>query len=158
MPNYPQSTQNILVAEKLGIRVDRATSALAQGGTIDVFTVSGGAVLVTALVGIVTTVIQTQTDNMKFIGHPATGTDVDLCATSDVTALEVGGSVSLPGVVGTALVKATAGGNTIPSSNSGYILQSGVVIRQSCSASNSGNMKHSLWYIPLDPGASVAAA
>jgi hypothetical protein len=158
MPNYPQSTQNILVAEKLGIRVDKATATLAQSGTLDCFTVTGGDVLVTALVGTVTTIIQAQADNMKFISHPATGTDVDMCAVVDVTGIEVNGSVSLPAAVGTALIKATAGGVSMPAIASGFVVKSGCTIRQSCGSSNTGAMKHSLWYLPLDAGASVAAA
>ena len=157
MPNVNQSTANVLVFEKLGIRVDRATSALAQSSTLDVFTVSGGAVLITALVGTVTTIVQAQATVTKYIAHPAAGTDVDLCATADLTGLEVGGMVTLPNAVGTALIKSTAGANSFTDVR--IIVPAGCVIRQSIAATSStGNMKHSLWYLPLDPGASVAAA
>ena len=155
MPNYPQSTQNILVAEKLGIRVDGATTALAASTTKTVFTVSGGSVLVTGFIATVTTVIQAQANAMKYSGHPTSGTDVDLCTTVETNAAEVGATFVLPALVGSALQKALAGGNNLPACS--VVLKTGTTILQNCAATNTGSIQHTLWYIPLDPGASVAA-
>ena len=58
----------------------------------DIYTqMFGGRVIVNMLLGEVTTVIQTQANNTKLIAHPTSGSDVDLCAVSDIAALEVGG-------------------------------------------------------------------
>ena len=153
--NVNQSTANVLVLEKMGIRVDRATGVLGQTASIDVFTVSGGTVMITGMVGTVTTIIQAQANAVKYIAHPATGTDVDLCATADLNGLEVGGMVALPNAVGTALIKSTAGGNSIADVR--IIAPSGTIIRQNAAASSTGSVKHTIWYIPIDNGAVVTA-
>jgi hypothetical protein len=110
----------------------------------------------TVLLGTVTTVVQAQADNTKYIAHPASGTDVDLCAVKDITGAEVGSLFTLPAAVGSAMLQTTAGGAVFPTLIGAY-LPSGTVVRMSCAASNTGNIRHSMWYIPIDPGASVAA-
>jgi len=154
MPNFPPSTQNILVAEKLGIRVDRAASTLPQGTTGTIFTVSGGRVLITALVGTVTVVLGA-VGNMKYTGHMAAGTDQDLCAVVAAGTAEVGSKFVLPNAVGTALSLFTNGGGDLLQCNK--LLESGATILWSLSLSSTGQMSHTLWYLPLDPGASIAA-
>jgi hypothetical protein len=138
-----------------GVRVDRAASNIAQSGTLDLFTVAGGRVLVWMILGQVTTIIQAQADAVKLIAHPTTGSDVDLCATADINGLEVGGKLSLNGTLATALGKTLAGaaaGLALP-----VIIDPGV-IRMNAAASNTGQIKWTLWYMPIDQGASVVAA
>jgi hypothetical protein len=56
----------------LGQRVDRTTDNIINGE--DLFTISGGRVLVTQIVGEVTTVIESKSVTFKLVANPTTGT------------------------------------------------------------------------------------
>jgi hypothetical protein len=155
MPNYPQSTQNILLAERLGIYVPRALSTLPQGTTTTIYTVSGGRVLVTALMGTVTTLLGA-VGNMNYLAHAAVGTDLALCAVAAAGTAELGSHFVAPAAVGTALILTTAPGALLVQCN--WMLESGTTILWQLSGSSTGAMSHALWYLPIDAGASVAAS
>jgi hypothetical protein len=138
-----------------GVRVDRATAALPQTTQSALFTVTGGRVLVTSIVGEVTTAIQNQANNTKIVANPTAGTDVDLCAVLNVAADEVGCLYGITGLFSDALVGANAGATVVP--RNPVVVPVGT-IDLSCAASNTGSVKWSLTYIPLDDGAAVAAA
>lgn len=138
-----------------GTKVDRATAALPQTTASALFTISGGRVILTSIVGEVTTVIQTQANNTKLVANPTTGTDVDICAVLDITADEVGCLYGITGTFSDALVGANAGATILPARR--VVLPAGT-LDLSCAASNTGSVKWSLTYIPLDDGASVTAA
>ncbi len=139
-----------------GILVSRATATLPQTAAAAIFTVSGGRVLVLGLVGEVTTVIQTQANNTKVKSNPtATGATQDLCAVLNITAHAVGELYTISGTVGDALRNDLLIGNPI--------LQDPLVVSEGdieldCAASNTGSVSWDLIYVPLDNGASVAAA
>lgn len=141
-----------------GIKVQRATAALPQTAAGALFTVTGGKVLITSLVGEVTTVIQTQADATKLTFDPVdAGATQDLCATTDITADAVGTLYSITGTPATALQDAL---NFLPSNKvpaQPIVLKPGSILLD-CAASNTGSVKWDLTYIPLDNGASVAAA
>ena len=141
-----------------GVKVQRATAALPQTSTSTLFTVSGGKVLITSLIGEVTTVIQTQADNTKLTFDPTdAGATQDLCAVLDITADAVGTMYSITGTPATAMQDAL---NFLPSSKvpaQPIVLKPGSILLD-CAASNTGSVKWDLCYIPLDNGASVAAA
>lgn len=141
-----------------GIKVDKATAALPQTTASTLFTVSGGRVIMTGLLGEVTTVIQTQANATKLKSVPTTGTTVDLCATKDITALEVGGFLSLipdldASPFSVALNQQNAGASVLNAV--GIILPIGT-LKLDCAASNTGSVKWSILYVPFDDGASVA--
>ncbi len=141
-----------------GIRVNRATAALPQTAAASLFTVSGGRVAITAILGEVTTVIQTQADNTKLTFDPDdAGATQDLCAVLDITADAVGTVYSITGTPATAMQDAL---NFLPP-NKGLanpvILKPGA-IKLDCGASNTGSVKWTIYYVPLDDGASVVAA
>lgn len=141
-----------------GVKVQRATAALPQTAAGALFTVTGGKVLITSLVGEVTTVIQTQADNTKLTFDPTdAGATQDLCAVLDITADAVGTLYSITGTPATAMQDAL---NFLPSSKvpaQPIVLKPGSILLD-CAASNTGSVKWELTYIPLDNGASVAAA
>lgn len=145
----------IALYQRLGLKVSRATAALPQSTAAALFTVATGRVLVTAIIGQVTTVIQTQTNNAKLIANPTTGTDVDLCATLNISADEVGCLYGITGLFSDALVGANAGAAPFP--RNGIVVPPGT-IDLSCSASSTGSVKWDLYYIPLATGATVTAA
>lgn len=139
----------------LGTKVDRATATLPATATGSLFTVAGGRVLVTSIVGEVTTAIQAQANAVKLVATPTTGSVNDLSGTVDVNALGVGGLLGATGLAGDALVKSTGGG--VSNLRNPVIVAIGA-IGLNTAATNTGSVKWSLTYIPLDNGASVTAA
>jgi hypothetical protein len=139
-----------------GILVERATATLPQTTGAAIFTVSVGRVLILGLLGEVTTVIQTQANATKLVSNPtATGTSQDLCATLDISADAVGEMYTISGTVGDAMRSDLLIGN--PILQNALVVSAGT-IELNCAASNTGSVKWSLLYVPLDDGASVAAA
>lgn len=139
----------------LGIRVNRATAALPQTTAAAIFTITGGRVLLTSIVGEVTTAIQNQANNTKLTANPTTGTSVDMCAVLSTANDEVGCLYSITGTPADAMIGTNAG--LVPAMAKGLILPIGT-IDLDCAASNTGSVKWTLTYIPLDDGAAVAAA
>ena len=92
----PTTGSGVAVLEQW-IHVKVAGRTIPATTTDQIFRVYGGRVLVKALVGEVTTIIQTQLDNLKVSSKKlsdasaAVGTAVDLSANVDITAREVGG-------------------------------------------------------------------
>lgn len=93
----------------LGINVSRLTSNLPATGALNIFTITGGRLLIASLVGEVTTIIQNQACTVKVTSTPLAGTAVDLAAPSaSIANLEVGGRLTLPAVVGSSAVATPA--------------------------------------------------
>jgi hypothetical protein len=138
-----------------GTKVDRATASLPATTQSAIFTVTGGRVLVTSLVGEVTTAIQNQACNLKITANPTTGTDVDIAANLNVQADEAGCLYGITGLFSDALVGANAGATVAP--RNPVVLPVGTLDLVT-SATNTGSVKWSITYVPLDNGASVAAA
>lgn len=138
-----------------GEKVERATAALPQTTAEALFTVAGGRVLVTGIVGEVTTVIQTQANNTKLTANPTTGTSVDLCAVLNISADEVGALYSITGTLTDALAGGVAG--AVALQDRPVVVPAGT-IDLDCAASNTGAVKWTVTYVPLDDGASVVAA
>ena len=139
----------------LGKRVDRATAALPATTAEALFTIAGGRVAITQIVGEVTTVIQTQANNTKLTANPTTGTSVDMCAALDISADEVGCLYGMSGTPADALVGTNAG--LTPGQGVAQVLNVGT-IDLDCAATNTGAIRWTLFYVPLDEGASVVAA
>jgi len=138
-----------------GFKVSKATAALPQTGASALFNVAGGRVMILGIVGEVTVAIQNQANNTKLVANPTTGTSVDICAVLNTAADEVGCLFGITGTFATALVGANAGAGVMCATP--VVVNTGS-IDLDCSASNSGNVKWDLWYLPLDDGAVVTAA
>jgi hypothetical protein len=150
-----QGTQ--LQAVMFGTRVDRSAASLPQTAQTAYFTVSGGRVLVTGILGEVTTVIQGQATTVQLIATPTTGTAVNLSnSTGDINGKEVGATVALANTLGGTLVVNNAGATVLPLVNA-FVVRTGTIDFKT-GASSTGATKWSLWYVPLDASASVAAA
>lgn len=155
MAVYNATTAAALTGTILGTRVDRATAALPQTAAAALFTVTGGRVAIMGILGEVTTVIQTQANNTKLVANPTAGTSVDLCAVLNISADEVGCLYGVTGTVGDALIGVNAGYAPLPARP--LVVAAGT-IDLDCAASNTGSVKWSIWYAPLDDGAVVTAA
>ena len=159
MPTYTPQYMEVVADYRLGLRVDRATDTLPATADEALFNIVGGRVLVTNIIGEVTTAIQNQANATKLKHNPTgTGADVDLCATLDIAADALGTYYSITGVVATALKSTTLWAvlpaDTIPAQ--GLALGPGD-IELDCAATNTGSVKWSVWYIPLDAGAYIQA-
>lgn len=140
----------------IGEVVQRATASLPQTTAASLFTVANGRVLITSIVGEVTTIIETQANATKLIATPTIGTAVDMCVALDITADEVGCLYGITGTPGDALV-GTDAGLTISMGNKGIVVNAGT-IDLDCAASNTGAIKWTVHYVPIDEGATLVAA
>jgi len=153
MPNYNLSTRGRIADINIGMRVDRATANMTTG--LDLFTISGGTVLVTLILGEVTTIMETKTINLKLQADPTTGTTSDMSANVDMTAAEAGTLITISGVPGTATQLGKSGnviGQLAP------VVVAPGVIQVIIGATHTGSIKWSVFYVPLEEGASIAAA
>ena len=134
--------------EHLGFYSHRATKNLPQSTDEVIFRISGGKILVTAIIGEVTTVIQTQTNNTKLKLNPTTGADVDLCAVLDITADVVKTLYVCTGTLANALVPTIGVAllQAVP-----WVLDVGD-IELDCAASNTGQVKWDIFWNPIDSG------
>jgi len=142
----------------LGKLVVRATALLPQTTDEAIFTITGGRVMVTSIIGEVTTVIETQANNTKLKFNPtAAGADTDLCAVLSITADAVGTLYSITGDHSDAMKDGLLTLETDALLERGIILSPGD-IELDCAASNTGSVKWSLRFVPIDTGASIEKA
>lgn len=155
MTTIIQNSAVRLISE--GILVSRATNTLPATATGNIFTVSGGRVLIVALVGEVTTAVQNQACTVAIGVAPTvgTGSTTALGTGSSVIAAPIGTHVGINPGGAAATDLATQAGVAMPSA--GFLVDAGS-ITITTSATNTGSMKWDLIYIPVDNGASVAAA
>lgn len=141
----------------LGTKVDRATATIPQTATGSIFTVTGGRILVTGLVGEVTTAIGGVATTLAVTSTPTTGTAVTVASATAITSKEIGSIITLPVTAGTAAVVNNGGGGGQLPGHAPYVIPVGA-LGITTSASTTGAIKWSLTYVPLDDGATVAAA
>ena len=135
-------------------RAFRAVAALPATTATPYFTVTGRIKLL-AILGEVTTVVQTQANNTKLIANPTVGADVDLCAVNDITADAVGTIYGITGTLANAMIATTSGAGVYQAAP---LLIAAGTIDLSCAATNTGATKWLIDYQPIDPGAFVVAA
>jgi hypothetical protein len=145
--------QQAITASRFGLRTDKATAALPASTTGTLFTITGGRVAILGIIGEVTTALQAQACTLKLVSTPTTGTAVDICATLDVNGKEIGALFGITGTFATALVGANAG--------AGVMCTQPVVapigtIKASTGATNTGSVKWTCYWLPLDDGAVLA--
>jgi hypothetical protein len=133
-----------------GIMVSKSTGTLAAT-TVPLFTIAGGLVIVTSLVGRVTTAV-TVANSYKLQHNPTLGTTVDVCAATDIgtTDTVVGEILVVTGVKATGLVVGALQSSMRVFMDTGQI--------EHVSAGTDGVIKWYLTYVPLDTGATVVAA
>jgi hypothetical protein len=133
---------------ELGIQCVRATGALAQTGVLSLFTITGR-VMVTAIIGEVTTNIQNQANATKLSVNPTAGDTTDICATLDIANDQVGTLYGITGTAGDAMQQACIMKNPI-------IAEAGV-IEMNCAANNSGAIQWNCYWKPLVAGSTLVA-
>lgn len=140
----------------LGVGVTKAYSPLAVE-TKTLFTIAGGPVLITALVGVVTTAI-TVANTVKLQANPTTGTTQDLCAATDIgtTDTPAGDLITIAGGAATAPVVGIGAVNMF-SASAGTLVTIGT-IEQVTATGADGGITWYLRYLPIALGATVVAA
>lgn len=149
------AAQAEIVSLLLGTKVTKATADTIHTDAVPIFNVATGRVILLGLIGEVTTIIQAQATNAKLQFNPATGTTNDLCANLDINADEVGTFYSITGVPGDAMLRSESGALRMFAAP--IVLDIGA-IEMICSANSSGSIQWTAYYIPLDSGATLAAA
>lgn len=131
------------------------TSPLTTG---NIFTFSGW-IEILAIYGRVTTVIQSQTTNIKLSVQNDALTAYDICANVDGNAAAVGTLLSITGTAANAGVL-TANGVLAPTQASRIITVSGTsgVIKATYGAASTGAILYGVLWRPLSQGATLAAA
>lgn len=140
-----------------GDQVVKSKLALPQDTTAGLFVVSSGNVLVTSLIGQVTTAIQNQTCTLSLGLTPLTGTaeNAGIATAGTITALEAGTYLTPGTTAGGALVgPAGHAGNAVDTCTP-FVVPAGT-ITATTSANNTGNITWYLTYVPLDNGAAVS--
>lgn len=141
----------------LGETVARATAALPASTSGNIFTVTGGRIIIVSLVGEVTTAVQNQACTLAIGYAPTTGTGstTNLGTASSIIAAPIGTHFGFNPGSATATDLATQAGVSLPSA--GVLVDVGAV-QITTSATNTGSVKWDIAYIPYDNGAQVAAA
>jgi hypothetical protein len=139
----------------LGDLASRATAALPATATGSLFTVAGGKVAITSIIGTVTTNIQAQACAVKLVATPTTGAVNDLSGTVDINGLAAGGLLSATGLAADALVKSTGGG--ISGLRNPIIVNVGA-LGLNTAATNTGSVKWDVTWVAVDDGATITAA
>lgn len=143
----------------LGVRVEKSTGVVASG-VFNLFTVTGR-VLLTSLVGEVTTLIGATVATLKLSYDPtAAGSTFDLCTAVSVETdavkqqYYIAGNVATPGAL---LVGGTVGQSN-PVFSQPLLLSAGVITQTLSADPVGGVISWTTTYIPLDNGSSVVAA
>lgn len=136
------------------IKVERATAALPATTTAAIFSVLGGRVRVKALIGEVTTAIQAQANNLSVNVDSDAGAADPVATALDTNAAAVGTYFSVEGD-GSALLGQGIGWAQA-AVDYGFIVGAGS-ITLTTSATNTGSVKWTLYYEPLDETAYVVA-
>lgn len=135
----------------LGIQRTKSTGTLAAT-TVPLFTIAGGLVAVTSLVGRVTAAI-TVANSYKLQHNPTAGTTVDLCAATDLGTTDtiLGEILVVTGTKATGLTVGAFGMTSYP-----VVLETGQI--ESVSAGTDGAILWSVTYVPIDAAATLVAA
>lgn len=154
---YIPSTKGIRTA-LLGVKVDRATAALPQTATGNIFTITGGRIVLTSLVGEVTTALGATVTTLAISSVPTVGASTTLASATAVTSSAVGDWFTLPATSpsGALVHTAVAGAALMPAALALLVPVGALAV--TTSASDTGSVKWSVTYIPYDDSALVVAA
>lgn len=144
----------------LGVRVTKATGTVTSGITT-LFNITGGRVVVTSLLGRVTTAIGATLSNCKLTYNPtAAGTSFDLCTAVAIETDAVEQAYYIAGNVGTpgALLVAGSVGQSNPVFSTPYVLQAGTLEQNLSADPVGGAISWAVTYYPYDDGAAITAA
>lgn len=149
----------------LGTYVFRATNACPQNVWENIFTVIGGNVLMTMLIGERTVIQAGGASNLDMQIDPTAGAAVAFCAVTVITVDPVGTLYTFTGnpadacYAGLTVPGGMAGGALATGQNMhGWVIPPGTVEWRESAVAGTGSIQWYMFYVPIDPVASVAAA
>ncbi|MGD2042041.1 MAG: hypothetical protein PVJ28_00205 [Acidimicrobiia bacterium] len=155
-----------LRAASLGGLVTKGPVTNPQTASSALFTVTGGLVLITSLVGEVTTVQGATANSFNLQFTKSGGSAADISAATVCTSDAVGTLYTITGVAADLLSVQQVGGSEVPNvtfgvsgigAGKGIIVPAGSLTLKA-SGNNTGATTWRLTYIPIDDGAAVVAA
>lgn len=135
--------------------VSRAEIALTNATTA-IFSVAGGRVLLTSVVGAISTLCGNGNIRLQLNPTAGTATTTNLCANLNVNTFNVDDILTITGVPTDAMIPAAAG-SSLPNMTMPVILTVGN-IEYVCDAAVVGGITWSVWYKPLDDAGYIIAA
>ena len=135
----------------LGASTSKATGTLAAS-TVALFTITGGLVVVTSLIGVVTTAI-TVANSYKLQSDPTTGTTTDICSATDLGTTDTPVGDMLTAVGSSGIVR---GGLALVDPGAAIVLPVGQVEHVS-NGTDGAITWYCTWY-PYETAGSLAAA
>lgn len=141
----------------LGQVTERLTFLPATGS---LFTVSGGRILVTSIVGELTAACDANATLSRLTATPTggTGTARDICTPLNIASYAIGDLLGITGIPIDAMLPAATGG-TIPGQTVGVVVKAGTIdLNVAVAGQVLGRVRWTLHWIPLDAAASVAPA
>ena len=152
---YTNQYRDVFTTFGYGFHTSKAAATLPATTTASLFTIATGRVLVTLLMGEITTVNSATATNAKLLINPTTGTSGEIATDVAVASLEAG-TIYLVEGDGSALVAVSAGGSYL-AVHVPIVVPIGTIDLET-SATNTGAAKWDIWYFPLDEGATVVSA
>ncbi len=142
----------------LGAVVRRATQTIPQTGTTALFNIVGGKVLMTSIVGRVTTAIGGNA-TLKLVANPTASTagGTDLCAAVDMQASTEGDLFSITGLPATNMLVSQKG-SVQTMDYKGVAMSVGTLDLDAADNSTTGKVRWIVTYVPIDDGAEMTVA
>jgi len=155
-----------LRAIALGTRVEKGPVTNPQTASTALFTVTGGKVAITSLVGIVTTVQGATANSFNITYTPSGGSAADLAAATVCTSDAVGTYYTITGVAADLVSAQKVGGTEVPQVTyaptptflTGPLVVGAGALNLKASGNNTGATTWVLTYVPIDNGAAIVAA
>jgi len=142
---------------KLGIRLARDTATLPQTTAAAIFNIVGGNVLMTLIIGHITTILGA-VGNMSLEENPTVGTTEVLCAVIAAGTFAQDDLVGISGVPAAAMLPDSGLTGGIPGmTTQGVVLRVGTLDLR-LSASSTGSIQWTVYYIPLEPASYMSVA
>jgi len=139
----------------LGQTTERATAVL-TAATVPLFTISGGRIKVTQIIGEITTGMQVLLTNVRLQSNPTVGTTRNLCVNTNISGYAIGDLLGIDGINTSALLPPLSSG-VVEAQTMGVIVKAGTIDVIS-SAAPTGSIRWTLKWVPIDAGAAVVAA
>ena len=157
MPNYQPSTREVIRDIQIGLKVEATTYPVVTGQNA-VFNVIGGRVLLHDILGVVTVQLEAAALLLHWDADMDVGGDAALSIDSaDLTGDVVGTQYLMPAAAGGALTVPGGGAFLRLFPALGWVVSAGALDLHA-SAGNTGGIKWTLFYTPIDEGAYVEAA
>ncbi len=148
--------QSLYLGKRIyGQTTERVTALPATGS---LFTVSGGKICVTSIVGTLTAACDANATVTSLNANPTVGTTVAMCLGTNIASYAIGDVLGITGIPTDALLPAATGGG-IPAQTVFWIVQAGTIDMAIAVAGQvTGRVRWTLKWFPFDAAASVAPA